>query len=102
MRSIGEPMMRRLVLITMLCATVSAASALSGASSDREASSQNYRLAWFQPAGGEADMSSSNYRLRAVVAPPLSGIMRSGNFTIRPLLQPPGDAPAGYRVIALR
>jgi hypothetical protein len=85
-----------------LCAAVLAVPALSGVPPAREAASANYRLSWFEPAGGEAVMSSSNYRLRAVVAPPLSGPMRSGHFAIRPLLRPPGDAPAGYRVIALR
>jgi len=94
--------MGRLLLVSTLCASMLMASAPSGAPPAREAASANYRLAWFEPAGGEAVMSSPNYRLRAVVAPPLSGPMRSGNYAIRPLLRPPGEAPAGYRVIALR
>lgn len=94
--------MRRLALMSLLCAAVLAAPGLSGVPPARETASANYRLAWFEPAGGEAVMSSPNYRLRAVVAPPLSGSMRSERFAIRPLLRSPGPAPAGYRVIALR
>ena len=94
--------MRYLAPISMFCAAVLAVSTLSGTPAAREASSRHYRLAWFEPAGGEAVMVSADYRLRAVVATSISGSMRSDNYVIRPLLQSPVPAPIGYRVIVLR
>jgi len=93
--------MKSLALLAAMAVALLAAPSLCGAPPDRSAASRHYRLAWFEPTGGEAAMSSPRYRLHAFVAPPLSGPMRSERFAISPLLRSPGPAPAGYRVLAL-
>ena len=94
--------MKRLAMVPLLCTALLVATPLPGAPPPREAASQHYRLAWFEPAGGATEMASTRYRLRAVVSPPLSGVMDSEHYSVRPLLRPPPAAPGGYSVVVLR